>query len=135
MRGLWQGQRKPRSNPMPHILLVEDHKVVAQAVKETLEDEGWRVTLCCDGAVAVTKLSSDTTYNLLLFDNHLPNVNGLELVRYARELPHRRETPIIVFSASECSRDARLAGVNEYLRKPQDIGKVVETVARLLDTS
>ncbi|MCA1565374.1 MAG: response regulator [Acidobacteria bacterium] len=119
---------------MPHILLVEDHKIVAQAVKETLEEEGWRVTLCYDGAVAVTKLASDASYNLVLCDNHLPNVNGLELVRYARSLPHRRWTPIIMFSASECSRDARLAGANEYLRKPADIGKIVETIARLLTT-
>jgi two-component system chemotaxis response regulator CheY len=118
---------------MPHILLVEDHKVVAQAVKETLEDEGWRVTVCHDGAVAVTRLASDASYNLVLCDNHLPNVNGLELIRYARSLPHRKQTPIIMFSASECSRDARLAGVNEYLRKPADIGKIVETVARLLN--
>jgi two-component system chemotaxis response regulator CheY len=118
---------------MPHdILLVEDHRVVAQAVKETLEEEGWRVTLCSDGAVAVTKLASDDSYHLLLCDNHLPNVNGLELIRYARSLPHRRWTPIIMFSASECGSDARLAGVNEYLRKPADIGKIVETIARLL---
>jgi CheY-like chemotaxis protein len=117
---------------MPHILLVEDHRIVAHALKETLEEEGWRVTLCFDGAVAVTKLASNAGYNLLLFDNHLPNINGLELARYARRLPHRRETPIIMFSASECSRDAQLAGVNEFLQKPQDIEKIVETIARLL---
>jgi two-component system chemotaxis response regulator CheY len=120
---------------MPHILLVEDHQTVAQAVKETLEDEGWRVSHCSDGAVAVRRLASAATYDLLMLDNHLPNVNGLELVRYARGLSHRRETPIIMFSASECSRDARLAGVNEFLRKPADIGKIVETVARLLAAS
>ncbi len=118
---------------MPHILLVEDHKIVAQAIRETLELEGWRVTLCYDGAVAVIRLVSETRYNLLMFDYQLPNVNGLELVRYARTLPHRRGTPIIMFSASERSRDARLAGVNEFLRKPQDIGKVVKTVTRLLE--
>jgi two-component system, chemotaxis family, chemotaxis protein CheY len=117
---------------MPHILLVEDHRIVAQAVKETLESEGWRVTLCCDGAAAVTRLASDAVYHLLMFDNHLPNVNGLELLRYARELPHRRKTPSIMFSASECGGDARRAGANEFLRKPNDIGKIVETVARLL---
>jgi two-component system response regulator AtoC len=117
---------------MPHILLVEDHKVVAQAVKETLEDEGWRVTLCGDGAVALLKLASQTNFNLVVCDNHLPSVSGLELVRYVRTLPHRKQTPIIMFSASECSREARRAGVNEFLRKPQDIGKIVETVARLL---
>jgi len=120
---------------MPHILLVEDHKVVAQAITETLEDEGWRVTLCGDGAVALLKLASKTNFNLLLCDYQLPSVNGLELVRYVRTLPHRKQTPIIMFSASECSREARRAGVNEFLRKPQDIGKIVETVARLLTMS
>jgi CheY-like chemotaxis protein len=117
---------------MPHILLVEDHKFVAQAVKETLEEEGWRVSLCGDGAVAILRLASDARYSLLMCDYRLPNVNGLELVRYARTLPHRRGMPIIMFSASECSRDARLAGVDEYLRKPGDTGKIVETIARLL---
>jgi CheY-like chemotaxis protein len=120
---------------MPHILLVEDHSVIAEAVKETLEDEGWRVTLCGDGAVAVLRLASEARYNLVLCDNQLPSLSGLELERYARTLPHRRGMPIIMFSASECSRDARLAGVNEFLRKPQDIGKIVETVARLLHHS
>jgi two-component system chemotaxis response regulator CheY len=117
---------------MPHILLVEDHKIVAHAVSETLEDEGWHVTCCGDGGVALLKLASETTYHLLLCDNQLPSVTGLELVRYVRTLPHRKQMPIIMFSASECSREARLAGANAFLRKPQDISRIVETVARLL---
>jgi CheY-like chemotaxis protein len=62
-------------------------------------------------------------------------VNGLELTRRARSLDHRKQTPIIMISASEAAREAREAGVNVFLRKPQDIGRIVETVARLLDTS
>lgn len=120
---------------MPHILYVEDHRVVAHTVKETLEHEGWRVSLCYDGAIAVSRLASAATYDLLIFDNHLPNVNGLELVRYARQFPHRTQTPIIMLSADYCERDARLAGVNEFLMKPRDVGKIVETVARLLERS
>jgi two-component system chemotaxis response regulator CheY len=119
---------------MPHILFVEDHQVVAQAVREALELEGWRVSLCGNGAVALLRLASETSYHLLLCDYNLPDVNGLELVRYVRTLPHRKQTPIIMFSASECSREAQLAGVNEFLRKPQDIGKIVETISRLLKT-
>ncbi|MCA1566694.1 MAG: response regulator [Acidobacteria bacterium] len=97
-----------------------------------MEQEGWSVMVCYDGAVALRKLASEANYDLLMLDSHLPHVHGLELVRYARTLPHRRETPIIMFSASECSRDARLAGANEFLRKPRDMGRIVETIAHLL---
>jgi DNA-binding response OmpR family regulator len=117
---------------MPHILLVEDTEIVSDAVRETLECEGWRVETCADGYVALLLIKSDRRYDLLLLDNELPNVNGLELARRARELPHRKATPIIMLSASEGVRDALLAGADVFLRKPQDIGKVVETVARLL---
>ena len=119
---------------MPHttILLVEDSKFVSDAVKETLEAEGWRVRTCADGFTAWLLIQSEAHYDLILLDNELPNMSGLELTRRARGLEHRQRTPIIMLSASECSRDARLAGANEYLRKPQDIGKIVETVARLL---
>jgi len=85
---------------MPHILLVEDNQVIAQAVEDTLEAEGWRVTRCGDGAVAMLKLAGKATYSLLLCDNQLPSLSGIELVRYARTLPHCREMPIIMFSAS-----------------------------------
>ncbi|HEV7905921.1 MAG TPA: response regulator [Pyrinomonadaceae bacterium] len=115
------------------ILYVEDNKFVADAVKETLEGEGWRVERCADGYVALLLIKSDRRYDLILLDNELPNVNGLELARRARELPHRTGTPIIMLSVSEGVRDALLAGADVFLRKPQDIGKVVETIKRLLD--
>lgn len=117
---------------MPHILFAEDSKFGSDAVRETLEAEGWRVETCADGYVALLLIRSERRYDLLLLDNELPHMNGLELARRARELAHRRETPIIMLSASECVREAHLAGANMFLRKPQDIGKIVETIARLL---
>ncbi len=115
------------------ILYIEDHKVVAEAVRDTLELEGWRVVICADGAIALKRLASDACYDLLMVDNHLPNVNGLELVRYARQLPHRQRTPIIMLSASEAEAEARSAGASVFLRKPQDMGRIVGTVKRLLN--
>jgi CheY-like chemotaxis protein len=114
------------------ILYAEDHKVVAEAVKDTLEAEGWRVVLCYDGAVALKRMASEASYSLLIFDNHLPNVNGVELVRYARQLPHRQRTPIIMFSASEAEAEARSAGADVFLRKPDDVGLIVGTVKGLI---
>ena len=115
-----------------NILCAEDHQVMADAVKETLEELGWTVELCADGTEAMRKIESKARYHLLILDNQLPGKNGLELARRARALPHRRRTPIIMLSASDVERDALRAGVNSFLRKPRDIGRLSATVMRLL---
>ncbi|MDX6269903.1 MAG: two-component system, OmpR family, response regulator [Acidobacteriota bacterium] len=115
-----------------NILCVEDYQAVADAVKETLEELGWKVELCANGTEAMSKIESKTRYHLLILDNQLPGKDGLELARRARALPHRRHTPIIMLSASDVERDALRAGVNAFLRKPQDIGRLAATVMRLL---
>ncbi|HEX8632973.1 MAG TPA: response regulator [Pyrinomonadaceae bacterium] len=126
-------QRPPGKAARPAlILLVEDNRAVAVAVRDALEEEGWAVRHCADGAHAHREIASDAHYDLLLLDNELPGASGIELVRRARSLPRRRQTPIIMFSASDCAADARRAGADAFLRKPRDIALLVETVARLL---
>jgi two-component system, chemotaxis family, chemotaxis protein CheY len=114
------------------VLYAEDHKIVADAVKETLEEEGLRVVLCSDGAVALQRIAGDARYDLLVLDNHLPNVNGLELVRYTRQLPHRKTIPIIMLSADECPNEAYRNGVNVFLKKPEGVKLLVKFVNQLL---
>lgn len=114
------------------ILHVEDDRAVAVAVRDTLEEEGWAVLTCADGAQARREIASEAHYDLLLLDNELPGATGVELVRRARSLPRRRQTPIVMFSASDCEAAARRAGADAFLRKPRDIALLVETVARLL---
>ena len=115
------------------ILYVEDHKVVADAVREALEAEGWRVVACVDGAAALTKIASGAHYDLLITDNHLPHVDGLQLVRYVRTLKHRSELPIIMFSAVDCRAKALEAGVDVFLRKPEDTPRLVPIIKELLN--
>jgi CheY-like chemotaxis protein len=114
------------------ILYAEDHQVVADAVKDTLESEGLRVVVCGDGAVALRKIAGQTHYDLFIVDNHLPNVDGLELVAYIRRLPHRKTIPIIMLSASDAQREAYNAGVDVYLKKPEDVGVLVRFVHQLI---
>jgi CheY-like chemotaxis protein len=126
-------RRRTRSKARTiNILCVEDYQVVADAVKETLEELGWTVELCADGMEAMRKIESKARYHLLILDNQLPGKDGVELARRARQLPHRRRTPIIMLSASEVEQDALRAGVNAFLRKPQDIRRLTATVTRLL---
>ena len=118
---------------MPHTILhVEDHQLVAAAVRDMLAAEGWRVVLCTDGAAALRRLARTAPYDLLLTDYHLPNLSGLSLVRHVRRLKHRAELPIVMFSAVDCCGAAYRAGVDAFLKKPEDTGRLVSTVARLL---
>jgi two-component system chemotaxis response regulator CheY len=115
------------------ILYAEDHKLVADAVKETLEAEGWSVDLCRDGNSALNRLAGGFAYDLLLLDNELPGVGGIELARYARRLPSYQRTPIIMLSATDCCAEARGAGADLFLRKPEGVSRLVEAVWRLLN--
>jgi CheY-like chemotaxis protein len=120
---------------MPHrmILYAEDNATVRLAVKDWLEREGWAVETCADGASALERILSGARYDLLLLDNELERgPSGIELTGRARTLAQRRATPVIIISASEVGREARLAGADLFLRKPEDISRVAECIERLL---
>ena len=117
------------------ILFVEDNDVVLRVVKETLELEGWRVEVYEDGTAALRALEGEGQYDLIIADDDLPGARGLELIRRARTLPHRRRTPIIMFSSGPHRAEALRAGADEFLTKPEGIYAVGETVALLLAKS
>jgi len=92
----------------------------------------WAVEACADGTTAQEKLSGETRYDVLIFDNKLPGADGIELTRQARQLSHRQQAPIIMLSASNVEMEARQAGANAFLKKPEEITVIAETIARLL---
>jgi CheY-like chemotaxis protein len=122
---------KKRARPLT-ILHIEDNKLVADAVKESLEMEGWTVKSFSEGTAALKMIAGDEHYDVLIFDNELPDTNGIELIRQTRQILHRQQTPIIMFSASEVEKEARRAGANAFLKKPDYMAAIAETVARLL---
>ncbi|MDT7543462.1 MAG: two-component system, chemotaxis family, chemotaxis protein CheY [Acidobacteriota bacterium] len=114
------------------ILYAEDSPLIADSVKNALEAEGWRVDMCADGNSALNRIAGEVPYDLLLLDNELPGMSGLELARYARKLPSYQNVPIIMLSATDYRADARRAGIDAFLHKPEGVSLVVETTARLL---
>ncbi|MET0647068.1 MAG: response regulator [Pyrinomonadaceae bacterium] len=116
-----------------HILHAEDDALVASAVRDMLRGEGWRVSTYADGLAALGEIEGPEPYDLLIIDKQLPGADGLELVCRARELPHRQHVPVIMLSASgDAEREARRAGASAFLRKPEDMPALAETIARLL---
>lgn len=128
------GRRRKASKPRGiRILHAEDSPQVADAVRDTLQDLGWKVETYADAAEAMRRIESKERYDLMIFDNDLgQGVSGLDLLRRARQLPHRKRMPIIMLSAGDIEPQAWGAGASAFLRKPHDIGRLTATVTRLL---
>jgi CheY-like chemotaxis protein/tetratricopeptide (TPR) repeat protein len=114
------------------ILHAEDSMPVAHLVSDMFSAEGWQIELCTDGDTALRKLTSEERVDLLLVDNELPGVNGLDLVKRTRKMTHRRRTPIVMLSGNDCETEAWRAGVDAFLKKPAQVNELPSTIARLL---
>lgn len=114
------------------ILLVEDNQIVTNLLKDVLESEGWLVESHKDGVSALLKLENSDRYDLILTDNDMPGICGFELIRRVRALPHRQQTPIIMLSANAYQAEAIHAGADAFLRKPEDVFAIPQTISRLL---
>ena len=102
-------------------------------IQAALRNEDMRVDSCVGATRALKILKTRAQYDALIVDNDLPASTGLELVLRIREIPHRRDLPIIMLSGIDCEKEAWRAGVNDFLRKPEDINKIASTVNRLLE--
>jgi two-component system chemotaxis response regulator CheY len=122
------------------VLVVDDFESMRRIVGQLLRDMGFRdVTLADDGATALALLRQDD-FGLLLTDWHMPQMDGLDLVRAVRADPRLNAIPILMVS-TEATREqiieAVRAGVNGYVVKPftpqilrAKIGKLFQSPAR-----
>lgn len=115
------------------VLHVEDNELVARVIAETLTTAGMHVDSCMSGSTALKILKGDPHYDMIIVDNDLPGLSGLDLVLRTRKIAHRHATPIIMLSGDDCEREAWRVGVNAFLRKPEDVDKVSLTIDRLLE--
>ena len=116
------------------ILYVEHNKMLLETVRDVLEFAGWYVKPCSNDGYAVAYVESEQQhFDLLLFDHDFPGLPGLKLTERARRQPHRRKTPIILISLEDIAEEAERAGADAFLRKPNNLIELVETIRRLFD--
>ena len=113
------------------ILYVEENQMLWQTVRDVLEFAGWYVKRF-DAGLGYAHVESPEHYDLLIIDRDLRGFDGLKLVRRARLLAHRSETPIILISLEDCAAEALRAGADAFLRKPNNLIELVDAIRRLL---
>ena len=111
---------------MLKILIVEDEKPISDLIRLNLTKAGYQCTALYDGKAAADILE-DHTFDLILLDIMLPEINGYELMEFIRPMG----IPVI-FITAKASLDERMkgltSGAEDYLVKPFEI---VELLARI----
>jgi DNA-binding response OmpR family regulator len=114
------------------VLVVEDHEVLAKAMKMAFENEGYvvdTVNRCEDGEAA----SETVSYDIIVLDRGLPDKDGLNLLRLIRD--RGDSTPVLLLTA-RTQINERVEGLDsggdDYVAKPVEMEELVARVRALL---
>lgn len=115
-----------------HILVVEDEPKVSDLIHKGLTDEHFQVDIAHTGARALALVGA-TSYDLLILDVMLPDIDGFDICRAVRSGGH--SVPILMLSARS-HVDDRVRGLNtgadDYLTKPFDYAELSARIRALL---
>lgn len=115
-----------------NILLAEDEHTLAMIIKDTLDGQGFHVSIARDGEEAL-RLFAETKPDVLVADVMMPRLDGFELVRRIRK--NDQQTPVIFLTARSGVNDVVHGfeiGANDYLKKPFGMQELIVRIKALL---
>ncbi|MEW5797032.1 MAG: sigma-54 dependent transcriptional regulator [Candidatus Zixiibacteriota bacterium] len=114
---------------MKNILLVDDDREVSRSVANLFDSDKYRFEFLEDGAGVAKYIQENQDVDLVMLDVNLPSMSGLEVLKQIRQV--KSELPVIVISgfvSTENAIEAMKEGAYEYLTKPFQVSKLLETV-------
>nr|WP_288548620.1 transporter substrate-binding domain-containing protein [uncultured Blautia sp.] len=124
-----------------HVLLAEDNDLNAEIAIALLEEKGMIVIRTADGKSALAQFCNTTpgTFDLILMDIMMPEMNGYETTTAIRNLPDRpdgKEIPIIAMTANAFAEDIQAAlgaGMNAHVAKPIDMDILISAIEKCVE--
>ena len=123
--------------PDADILVVDDNEMNLLVVKGLLKQTNIRIDTCMSGPQCLDCLA-EKHYDLILLDHMMPNMDGIETLHRAENLPNAKDTPFIMLTANAISgaKDAFLKeGFAAYISKPIDSMLLEATLMKYLPES
>lgn len=116
------------------ILVVEDDMAIREALKMTLELDGFSVLVASGGVEALAILKNSPLPNLILLDLLMPGMNGYEFLEHIKKEPAEliANIPIIVLSAVAKIERNKIPAVHGVFQKPVDLNKLVDAIRSIL---
>src|SRR6188508_2805799 len=124
---------KTEAQATKRVLLVDDDPEIIEAIRYALESRGYQIFIARDGNQGLAMAEREDP-DLVILDMMMPKRSGflvLEKLRRTRTVPVR----VIMITANEDSRHkayAEMLGVDDYIRKPFAMDKLIDAVERLL---
>lgn len=116
------------------ILIVEDEVEIVRFLKLELQHEGYTVKSCTDGRSGLEAACSES-FDLILLDVMLPELNGIEVLRRLRK---EKQTPVILVTARDAVAEKVNGldlGANDYITKPFHIEELLARIRMVLRTA
>ncbi|BDB27592.1 PAS domain-containing hybrid sensor histidine kinase/response regulator [Cupriavidus sp. P-10] len=126
----------PDGEPV-HVLVVEDHPINRELIRQQLDVLGYARTVCRDGAEALARLQQ-SRFHLVLTDCHMPGMDGFELAHAIRASADARVRglPIVGVTATTLAEEhARCfaVGMNQCVLKPTTLASLQAAMSRALE--
>ena len=122
----------PSHNVRQRLLIVEDERKVADALREGLEGENYRVMVEENGEAAFFRLNTEQ-FDLVLLDLGLPARDGLDILKALRD--DNNEIPVLILTARDTTADrvnGLRTGADDYLVKPFAFAELLARIEVLL---
>ncbi|WP_349230481.1 response regulator [Ventrimonas faecis] len=124
-----------------HVLLAEDNDLNAEIAVVLLEEKGMTVTRAADGKSALEQFynAAPGTFDLILMDIMMPEMNGYETTKAIRNLPDRpdgKKIPIIAMTANAFAEDVQSAlnaGMDDHVAKPVDMRILISVITKYIE--
>jgi DNA-binding response OmpR family regulator len=116
-----------------NVLLVEDEHTLAMIIKDTLDDQGFLITVAGDGREGL-KAFFERKPDILVADVMMPHIDGFEMVRQIRQTD--KTTPVLFLTARSAVKDVVEGfelGANDYLKKPFGMQELIVRLKALLN--
>lgn len=118
------------------VMIIEDEADAAELFSEMMRINGFRVIKMFSSAPAIPIIAQEKP-DVILLDVMMPDISGLEVLRYIRREPELASIPVIILSAKSMPSDIKTGievGASMYLTKPvgfQDLKQAVEKVLNI----
>ena len=116
------------------ILLTEDNSINQEIILGLLENTGIEVDVAQNGKEAVDMVKQKD-YELILMDIQMPVMDGYEATKLIKELPDKKDIPIIALTANAMKEDVektQAIGMKKHLNKPIDVEKLYSTLLEFI---